>query len=229
MKTVGIIGGLGPDTTATFYLDIINKVQECNDINRPPILISNVPISYEIERDSILRNIGIEKNIPYLLNESKRLEKADAEFIVMPCNSLHLFINEIRTSVKVPVLSIIEEAVKHVQKKGIQKIGIIATAITVKNKLYENAFNNSNIEGFVPSQEEQLALDAIILNLVLGKNNKKDYDQLVHIIENFKKNNITNILLACTDLQLLNPVCKDVQIYDSMHILAESTVEYMTN
>ena len=55
------------------------------------------------------------------------------------------------------------------------------------------------------------------------------YDKLIRIINNYKENNINNIILACTDLQILKPVCQDMQIYDSMKIFAEATVEYMIN
>lgn len=227
MKTVGIIGGLGPGTTAEFYLDIINIAQEKNSKQRSPVLISSVPIPFEVERDLILKNIGVERFIPYLLNEAQRLEKAGAEFIVMPCNSLHMYIDELRSSVNIPVLSIIDESVKYIKKQGVQNIGIVSTAITISNKLYEKAFQTNNIKASVPSKQEQLVLDSIILNLVLGKQNQMDYDHLINVIKNFKKNNINNVILACTDLQLLNPVYQDFQIHDSMKIFAEATVEYM--
>ena len=97
MKTVGIIGGLGPETTSEFYLDIVFSCQKKDRTARPPILISSVPMPYQIEEDAIEKNIGIERISPFLLTEAKRLEKAGADFIVMPCNSLHVFIEEIRT------------------------------------------------------------------------------------------------------------------------------------
>jgi aspartate racemase len=122
MKTVGIIGGLGPETTAEFYLNIINKTQERYDKKRPPILRRSVSIPYEIERDSILRNIGVQRNIPYILNEARGLENGGADFIVMPCNSLHVYIDDLRSSVDIPVLSIIDESVKYIQKQGIQNL-----------------------------------------------------------------------------------------------------------
>ncbi len=135
MKTVGIIGGLGPETTSEFYLDVIFSCQRKNNFQRAPVIVSSVPVPFEIEAESIMKNIDVERNIPFIENEAKRLEHAGADFIVMPCNSLHIFIRELRESVKVPVLSIIEETTKFIKKAGFQRVGIIATAMTVKNKI----------------------------------------------------------------------------------------------
>ncbi len=117
MKTVGIIGGLGPSTTAEFYLEVIFACQKENKTNRPPALIWNVPISYKIEREAIVESRGKERLVPFLIDAAKRLEKGGADFLVMPCNSLHTFIGEIRRSVKIPVLSIVEETAKFLKKR----------------------------------------------------------------------------------------------------------------
>ncbi len=124
MKTVGIIGGLGPETTAEFYLDIIFSCQKKNKTQRPPIIISSVPLKFKIEQDLIMKNKGAKRYIPFLTKEAKRLEKSGADFLVMPCNSLHVFINEIRQAVKIPVLSIIEETIKFLKKNKLKRVGI---------------------------------------------------------------------------------------------------------
>ncbi|MFA5776174.1 MAG: aspartate/glutamate racemase family protein [Patescibacteria group bacterium] len=112
MRTVGIIGGLGSETTAEFYLDLIFSCQKKDKTSRPAIVIYSVPLPYAIEEDAIVRNTGLERFSTFLIKEAQRLEKTGADFIVMPCNSLHVFVEEIRKSVKVPVLNIVEETVK---------------------------------------------------------------------------------------------------------------------
>ena len=82
MKTVGIIGGLGPETTSEFYLDIVFSCYKKTKEARPGIIIASVPLPYQIEEDLIMRNKGKERYIPFLVNEAKRLEKADADFLI---------------------------------------------------------------------------------------------------------------------------------------------------
>lgn len=224
MKTVGIIGGLGPETTSKFYLDIIFSCQKIDRNHRPAIIISSVPLPYDLEENAISKNIGFEKILPFLTTEINRLEKAGADFIVMPCNSLHVFIKDLRKITKIPVLSIVEETVKFLKKNNYSKVGIISTKATIKNKLYETAFKINQIEYFKPNDLQQASLTKIILNLVSGQKIRKDKEKLIQIINDFKNKNVDCVLLACTDLQLLisrNPRLKNV---DTMKILADATV-----
>ena len=225
MKTVGIIGGLGPETTSEFYLDIIFSCQRKDKSARPGIIIASVPLPYEIEEDLILRNEGSYRYIPYLVAEAQRLEQAGADFIVMPCNSLHIFINQIRKSVSIPVLSIIEETVKFLKRENFGSVGIVSTSATIKNKLYENAFAENNIQYIAPDELQQARMGKFILNLVTGQQKNRDRDELISIIGDFEDKNVDCVILACTDLQLLIPQHTKLKIFDTMKILADSTTE----
>lgn len=225
MKTVGIIGGLGPETTSEFYLDIVFSCQKKSRTARPAIIVSSVPLPYQIEEDAIAKNVGIERCLPFLIEEAKRLEKAEADFIVMPCNSLHVFIEDIRESVSIPVLSIVEETVKFIQKNNFKKVGIVSTSATIKNKLYENAFEQNGIGYETPNDFQQAKLGKFILNLVTGQQNNKDREELIAIINDFENKSVDCVVLACTDLQLLIPKHPALKIFDTMKILADATVE----
>jgi aspartate racemase len=224
MKSVGIIGGLGPETTSEFYLDIIFSTYKQDKEQRPGVIISSVPLPYQIEADLIERNKGSERYIPYLTTEAKRLEKAGTDFLVMPCNSLHVFIEEIRESVSIPVLSIIEETVKFIKEKDYKRVGIISTSATIQNKLYENAFKDAGIVYETPDDFQQAKMGKIILNLVTGQQRNEDREELIKIIDTFDNKDVDCVALACTDLQLLIPKHKNLPIFDTMKILAESTV-----
>lgn len=224
MKKVGIIGGVGPETTAEFYLDVIFSCQEKDKSSRPNIIISSVPLPYEIEEDLIMRNVGSERYIPYLTAEAQRLEKAGADFIVMPCNSLHIFIEDIRKSVSVPVLSIVEETVKFIKQSGFSRVGIVSTSATIENKLYENAFAEAAIEYATPDDYQQAKMGKFIMNLVTGRQNNRDREEFIKIIGDFEAKDVDCVMLACTDLQLLIPKHPKLKIFDTMKVLADATV-----
>ncbi len=164
MRTVGIIGGLGPETTSEFYLEIIFGCYEKDKASRPPVLIWNVPLKYEIEADLLMKAAGEERYIPYLIDAAKRLEKGGADFLVMPCNSLHIFIEEIRKSVKIPVLSIVEETAKFLKSKKISRTGVLATSSTLKRKMYEIALDKEGIKQVVPNEFDQIKIGKMINN-----------------------------------------------------------------
>ncbi len=227
MKTVGIIGGVGPETTSEFYLELIFGCYEKNKESRPPILIWNIPLKYEIEEDLLKKASGEERYIPYLVDAAKRLEKGGADFLVMPCNSLHIFIEEIRRAVKIPVLSIVEETAKFLTSKKITKVGILATSSALKGKLYEIALKENDIEQIVPNGFSQAKIGKIIGNIVMNRHADKDRQELLKIVNNFEERGVKNVILACTDLQLLIPHHSKLKIYDTMKIFADATVDYI--
>ena len=225
MKTVGIIGGLGPETTSEFYLDIVFSCFKKSKIQRPGIIIASVPLPYKIEEDLITKNRGAKKYIPYLVDEAQSLIVAAKDFIVMPCNSLHVFIKEIRNAVGFPVLSIVEETVKFLKKNSLNRVGIVSTSATIENKLYEEAFEKNEMGYVTPDDFQQAKMGKFIHNLVMGQQNSKDRDELIQIINDFEDKNVDCVALACTDLQLLIPKHPTLKIFDTMKIFADATVE----
>ena len=225
MKTVGIVGGLGPETTSEFYLDIVFSCQKKDKTHRPSIIITNVPLSYKIEEEAIIRGMGLKRILPLLIEEAKRLEGAGADFIVMPCNSLHIFIKEIRNVVKIPVLSIVEETVKFLKKNNFKKVGIVSTSATAKNRLYESALEKAGIAYEAPNDFQQAKIGKIILNLVTGIHSNRDREELIKVISGFEEKDVDCVLLACTDLQLLSPKLPLMKIFDTMKIFADATAD----
>lgn len=220
IKTLGIIGGLGPETTARFYMEVVFA---CSKISgrRPQILISNVAVPLSVEKMIITEAKKADDILPFLLNAAKQLENGGASFIVIPCNTVHIFIEEIRESVNIPVLSIIEETANFLSKQKIKKVGVFSTAATIQNKLFDEKLTKSGIEMKIPNSSNQLSMGAIINRLVNNKQTKEDKDKFIRIIEDTK---IKNVVLACTDLQILNPRIAGVKIFDTMDILAKSAI-----
>lgn len=224
MKSVGVIGGLGPETTAEFYLEVVFGCQKQNDTQRPLVVISSVPLLFEIERDLISRNQGKERYIPFLVEEAKRLEKSGVDFLVMPCNSLHVFIKEIRSAVNIPVLSIVEETIKYLEQNGFSRVGLISTSATVKNSVYETELLKHDIEFEVPDDFEKAKMDKIIQKLIEGRQLNKDREEIIAVANNLASKKVDCVALACTDLQLLLPESAQVPVFDTMRVLADATV-----
>ena len=225
MKSVGVIGGLGPETTAEFYLEVIFGCQKRDQIQRPSVIIASVPLLYEIENDLIARNFGKERYVPFLTKEAKRLEKAGADFLVMPCNSLHVFIKDIRLAVKIPVISIVEETISYLMENNFKKVGLISTSATITNKVYEVDLSKNNIEYVTPNELQRAKMNKIIQRLVAGQHLNKDREEIQAIVDELTQQKVDCVALACTDLQLLLPKNDEVEVFDTMKILSKATVE----
>ncbi len=225
MKTVGIIGGLGPETTAKFYLELVFLCQKNSTVARPPILISSVPIHYEMERNEILNGILEEGAASLLIDSAQKLEKSGADFLVMPCNSLSVFIERIRKSVDIPVLSIIDVTARFLKEKKITRVGILSTAVTRNMKLYDGPLGRYGIKVETVDDDQQTELNKTILNLICNSYTQEDKERLENAISGFVKKGVNDIVLACTDLQLLPIDNPRVNIYDTMKIFAKATVD----
>ena len=224
MKTVGIIGGVGPETTAKFYLEIIFRTFEKNKVARPPILMWSLPLKYEIEREMLLTQTGEERYLPFLIDAAKRLEKGGVDFLVLPSNTLHLFIHQIRKSVTIPVISLIEEVARFLEGKKIKRVGILTTTTAVKNNLYQEILKNKKIKTLFTDRNDQKLINQIINRLVLNQVSNNDREKLIEIAEKFGDFGAKTVLLACTDLQLLVPKSKKMKIVDTMKIYAQAVV-----
>jgi aspartate racemase len=224
MKSVGVIGGLGPETTAEFYLQVVFGCQKQDATQRPSIVIASVPLPFEIERDLIESNMGTERYIPFLVGEAQRLEKAGVDFLVMPCNSLHVFIEEIRQSVSIPVLSIVEETVKYMKQNDFGNVGLISTSATVANNVYESQLHKEGIDFVTPDDLQRAQMDKIIQRLINGQHLNQDRELILEVVKTLSARSVDCVALACTDLQLLLPSSSDVPIFDTMKVLAESTI-----
>ncbi len=223
MKTVGIIGGLGPETTAKFYMQIVLSCQKKNIKQRPNILISSVPISFKLEEEFIKQGRGKKEFLSLLIDSARNLERAGADFIVIPCNTAHVFIREIRESVNIPVLSIIDESAKVLRKNNLNKIGLLATPATIENRLFDKQINLIK-----PTKTNQEKMGIIINNILNNQDSNKNKIEILKVIDSISRRS-NAFLLACTDLQLLIPENKinGIEIFDTMKILANATARHI--
>ncbi len=225
MNTVGVLGGLGPETTAHFYLNVISKCYQMTQEQRPPILIWSIPLKYKIEEEILEKDIGEERYLPYLIEGARILEKAGADFVVIPCNTVHIFIEEIRNAVRIPVLSIVEETARFLKKRGISRTGILATTKTLDKDIYGKILDEYNIIWFKPEEKKQAGMGKIIHNILLRKYISKDKNKLLEVIRYFEKQGLKDVILACTDLHILiTPEDSPMMIHDTMDILSEAAV-----
>jgi aspartate racemase len=228
MKTIGILGGVGPQITSKVYLSIIKLIREGGEEKYPPIVIYNLPFPFVIEKEAIAQGINSEKMIPYLIDGAKVLEKSGADFGILPCNTLHKYMGEIRKAVKLPFLSILEETALMLKNKGIKNVGILATETTIESKIYEDVLRNSGINIVYPSQNEQNIVNNLIVELLIEAENNLQEGKLETVCSALHERGAEVILFACTDLQLIASDIKiSIPIVDTSEILIEASIREM--
>lgn len=224
MKTLGILGGLGPQTTSKIYLRVVDLVRKSGKDKYPGIVIYNLPFPFIIEREAIIQGVNSKKMLPYLIDGAKILEKAGADYGILPCNTLHKYINEIRASVNIPFLNILEETALELQKLKIRTVGILATQSTVDGKIYSSILQKTGIKVLYPTEAEQDSINNIIVKALNGET--EFYDKRIKaILNSLHKKGAEVILLACTDLQIaILKISSPIPIIDTTEILIQASV-----
>ena len=151
-KIVGIIGGMGPLATSDLFNKIIKYTDANKDSEHIHILIDNntsIP-----DRSKFILNGG-ESPLNEIVSSAKKLENAGADFLIIPCNTSHYLYDEIIKKVNIPIVNMIDEVAKYLEKNNIKKVGLLATTGTIKSGIYKKYFDLHNIETIIPNEEEQ--------------------------------------------------------------------------
>lgn len=226
MKTIGILGGMGPESTAQFYMEIIKECQKQYgaqlDSDYPEIIIYNLPIP-----DIVTGVSNDKRTIEMMIEASRKLVNAGAEFIVMPCNTAHLFYPEISQAISVPFICIFLSTAKCIREEGFQKVALLATDTTIRYKSYADDFERNGIELLTPSSNDQNLVTGVILNILAGRKLQKDKAILQKMAKNLAQSGAQALVLACTDLPILvNQSDFAVPVFDTIEVLARVTVQY---
>lgn len=223
-KTIGILGGMGPESTALFYQAIIQQCQKQYgakyDEDYPEIFIYNLPIP-----DVVETNKKSKKIIRLLVYGMKKLESLGVDGIFIPCNTVHSFFQDLKNKISTPLINIVKTVAEKAESKGYKKLGLIATTMTVKNKIYDKIFGKYGMKIIVPENKRKIT--SVILNILAGKKSKKDKKALLQIIQKLQKSGAEAVILGCTDVSILLQQQKlGIELLDSIEIYAESAVKF---
>lgn len=205
MRTIGIIGGLGPEATIDYYKEIIQRFNTLNpngNLNYPEIVIYSVNIGKLIGHMEVQE---YDKAVDYLSSSIHKLEAAGADFGAISANTPHLLFKEIQQRCKLPLISIVETAKEESSRLGLKKVGLIGTKFTMKNSFYSDAFAPSGIEIIVPRPDEIETINQKLFSeLELGIYKDETKELFLEIINTMKeRDKIDSLILGCTEFPIM--------------------------
>ncbi len=222
IKTAGVIGGLGPQSTSLFYQTMTDYCL-AQELPRFPRLLINSVNMWEVTE--ILKQKDLDRLLSFLQKEIGLIQQ-QVDFLVMVCNSIHAVIEPIRESLDIPVLAIHEEVCKEVAKTDIKKIGILGTKTTVANRFYQEELSKYEIDVAILPQAQEAALDAVIFEEILyGRGEGKMKKLIIEAIDHLRQQACEGVILACTELPLFaSQADTDMPLFSSTDILAKTVV-----
>ncbi len=226
-KTIGILGGMGPEATAYMYSLIIKNTKAERDQDHPRIIINSNP-EIPARTDAILGQGP--SPVPFLVEGMLRLKDAGVDFVIMPCVTAHYFMTEVLAQVDIPFISLVDEAVEWAKEHipGLKKVGLIASTGTIVSKLFQNKYGQAEIDVIVPEDKDQLiVMDAIFSaqGIKAGFTSGSSKEHIIRAAGELISKGAQAIVAGCTEIPL---VLKDkdisVPLIEPMAILAQKTV-----
>ena len=229
-KVIGILGGMGPEATVDCFGKIIKNTPAQRDQDHLRVVIDSNPAVPD--RTAAIVDNG-QSPVPVIIEGCQALEKAGADFIIIPCVSAHFFIDEIQREVHLPILSIFDAVAETISRDypTIKTVGLMGTTGTVKGGLFQERLAQEKIKTRVPDEAMQSTIMGAIYdikNTAPVRTRSEITTDLVAAAESLIANEVDGaraIIAGCTEIPLaLGQQHLSVPYFDSLTILARAAI-----
>jgi aspartate racemase len=203
MKTAGIIGGIGPESTIEYYrLIIATHREQTRDGSYPAILINSIDLKKVVD---LIEANALAQLTDHLVGEMQKLARAGADFGLLAANTPHIVFDEIHRQSPIPLLSIVEATCEAAKSLGLKRLGLFGTRFTMQGRFYPDVFSRQGITLTVPAPNEQAYIhDKYMSELVNGIFLPPTRARLLAMVDRLKKEDgIEGLILGGTELPLL--------------------------
>ncbi len=225
-KIIGVLGGMGPEATIELFKQIVRRTRAKKDREHLRVLIDNNP-KVPDRTAAILH--GGESCVPELVRSARALKRAGADFIVIPCVTVHYFHGALQKRTSLPVLHIVDETVKRIRRRhpAARRVGVLATTGTIQAGLFQRALAGRKVDVLVPpdAMQKNVVMKAIYAIKSGGATDgartlvREAAEDLVH-------RGAQVVIAGCTEIPLvLQDGDLSVPVVDPIAILAEAAID----
>ena len=225
---IGIVGGLGPESTVDYYRMIIEMYRTAkNDGSYPEIIISSVDMKRSLELSEQGDLSGLTE---FILVGIQSLAKAGSDVGIIASNTPHIVFDDVQKRSPIPLLSIVEETANYVAAKGIKNVGLLGTRYTMQSDFYQKVLQRYNIASVVPHQDDQDYIQQKLFSEIeFGIFKDETRSSLIDIVQRMKNEfAVQGVILGCTELPLIltNDEC-GIPFINPSRIHSASVVDYI--
>ncbi|MBX2834712.1 MAG: aspartate/glutamate racemase family protein [Micavibrio sp.] len=227
MKKVGIIGGLSPESTITYYKGLNEGVnRRLGDHQNAKILLSSLNFGEFVD----LKEKGDwDTQADILCDEAQALERAGADFIVLATNTMHKMADQITANISIPFLHLADATAEKILEENIQTIGLLGTRYTMEQDFYKDRLKAHNVQVVVPEEKDRTIINDIIYNeLCKGVIKDDSRAQYLRIIKGLVKRGAQGVILGCTEIALLvKHSHTPIPLFDTTQIHIEKALDFI--
>lgn len=229
MKTLGIIGGIGPESTIEYYRLIIAAYREQKqDGSYPSIIINSVNLKRIVDWMGANELASVAE---YLVAAVRTLTRAGADFGLIAANTPHIVFDEVRSQSPIPLISIVQATCDAAKLRGLTRLALFGTRYTMQGRFYPDIFAQEGITLVTPNQNEQTYIhDKYMNELVDGIILPETRARLLAIVDHLKeRESIQGLILGGTELSLIlrEDTASGVPVLDTAKIHARSAVQQL--
>jgi aspartate racemase len=218
----GVIGGMGPDATVDFMARVLALTPASGDQDHIRLLVDQNPKIPNRQR-AILG--GGESPAPTLAAMAARLEASGCDFLVMPCNTAHVFLDAILAATRIPFVSIIDVTLERALGSGADRIGVLASGACIEAGVYQDAIAAAGKTPVLQTQSELADLTLLIARIKTGDRGPGVRAEMQALATGLTERGAEALILGCTEIPIvLGDADADVPLFSSSDILAETTV-----
>lgn len=227
-KKIGIIGGLSPESTSSYYLHLTRTyAKRFGDYGYPEIIIYSVTLQNYHRWRSEGRWDLIAQD---LSSAAHKLQQSGAELGIIATNTMHKVFDEVQASVDLPLVHILDGTVAKIRERKLSRLGLLGTKFTMSECFYKDRLMADGIEPIVPgAADQQLIHDIIVHELDRGEIRDGSRDKVLGIIAKLRSSGAEGIILGCTEIPLLikQADCA-LPVFDTAAIHAERALDLAT-
>ena len=202
MKTLGLIGGTGPESTIEYYRLLVAKYREQADGHAPPVIITSIDLKQMVEWMTAGNLTAVADG---LAGEFERLQRAGADFAALTANTPHIVFDELQQRSPLPLISIVEATCEEAAARGLKTVGLFGTRFTMQAPFYPAVFSRAGIKLVLPNEEEQDYIHEIYLGELLKDVFRPETRaRLLEIADEMKRRDaVEGLILGGTELPLV--------------------------
>jgi aspartate racemase len=226
MKTIGIVGGIGPESTIEYYHHIIAAYRgRVSDGSLPQLIINSINAKSLFVLITERQYAGVTR---LLLDEIARLARAGAELGLLAANTPHIVFDDISAQSPIPLVSIVEAACDAAADLSLTKVGLIGTQLTMESQFYSEVFSRKGISIVVPEADDRnFVHEKYMGELFHGVIRRETRDELIAIVRRLReRHQIDGMILGGTELSLIltDASYGGIPVLDTTRIHAERVV-----
>ena len=224
MKKIGLLGGLSPESTVEYYKIINSEVRKVlGGCSSAELIIESFNFR-EIEKMQF--SDQWEALADKLSMAAQNLERCGAESIVICTNLMHKVAPQIQSSISVPLIHMVDSVAKEIQKRKMNKVGLLGTIFTMEEDFYsKKLLEDYGIETVIPQEQDRQEVSRVIYQeLCCGIINKESKQKYLDVIDEMKSRGAQGVILGCTEIPLMLSEAS-LPLFNTTKIHAMSVVE----